>query len=238
MTKAFRLIAAASAVLAYATSAPAAEISPELIAKARQEGQVTYYTDLIVDQIVRPLTTAFEAKYGIKVAFTRGDSQVNSIKLLNEYRAGRVVADVFGLTSAMEVLIASGAVRQFTANNAEELPPQYRDPDRYWVSSHLFVLTPGLNTSLVPAAQRPKSYEDLLLPYWKGRMAWKMNDLSGGPGFIGNVLTHMGEERGMAYLRQLARQDIKVLNASARAILDQVIAGEYAMALQIFNHHA
>jgi iron(III) transport system substrate-binding protein len=42
----------------------------------------------------------------------------------------------------------------------------------------------------------------------------------------------------MAYLRQLARQDIKLLNASARAILDQVIAGEYAMALQIFNHHA
>jgi len=228
----------AFAIIANATSAPAAEISPELIAKARQEGQVTYYTDLIVDQIVRPLTTAFEAKYGIKVAFTRGDSQVNSIKLLNEYRAGRVMADVFGLTSAMEVLIAVGAVRQFTAANAEELPPQYRDPDRYWVSSHLFVLTPGLNTSLVPAAQRPKSYDDLLLPHWKGRMAWKMNDLSGGPGFIGNVLTHMGEERGMAYLRQLARQDIKVLNASARAVLDQVIAGEYAMALQIFNHHA
>src|SRR5262249_60608334 len=157
---------------------------------------------------------------------------------LNEYRAGRVVADVFGLATAMGVLSAGRELRQCTAANAEELPPQYRDPDRYWVSSHLFVLTPGLNTSLVPVAQRPKSYDDLLLPYWKGRMAWKMNDLSGGPGFIGNVLTHMGEERGMAYLRQLAKQDIKVLNASARAILDQVIAGEYAMALQIFNHHA
>src|SRR5436190_22797864 len=225
MTKtiARNLTIAICAAIAGASAAPAAEISAELIAKAKQEGQVTYYTDLIVDQIVRPLTSAFEAKYGIKVAFTRGDSQVNSIKLLNEYRAGRVIADVFGLTSAMEVLIAAGAVRQFTAANAEELPPQYRDPDRYWVSSHLFVLTPGLNTSLVPVAQRPKSYDDLLLPYWKSRMAWKMNDLSGGPGFIGNVLTHMGEERGMAYLRQLARQDITVLNASARAVLDQVI---------------
>src|SRR5215470_742519 len=69
--------------IACISPAPAAEISPELIAKAKQEGQVTYYTDLIVDQIVRPLTTAFEAKYGIKVAYTRGDSQVNSIKLLN-----------------------------------------------------------------------------------------------------------------------------------------------------------
>src|SRR5207344_976848 len=162
---AYKIAIAACALLCGSALAHAAEISPELIAKAKQEGQLTYYTDLIVDQIVRPLTSAFEAKYGIKVAFARADSQVNIIKLMNEYRAGRVIADVFGLTSAMEVLIAAGAVRQFTAANAEELPPQYRDPDRYWVSSHLFVLTPGLNTSLVPAAQRPKSYDDLLLPH-------------------------------------------------------------------------
>ena len=233
-----RLAMLACIVLACATNASAAEVSPELIAKAKQEGQVTYYTDLIVDQIVRPITAAFEAKYGIKVTYTRGDSQVNSIKLLNEYRAGRVMADVFGLTSGMEILIEAGVARQFTAVNAEELPPQYRDPDRYWVSSNLFILTPGLNNSLVPGAQRPKTYDDLLAPYWKDKMVWKMNDLSGGPGFIGNVLTSMGEERGMAYLRRLSEQRIKRLNASARAILDQVIAGEYPMALQIFNHHA
>jgi len=57
---------------------PAADVSPELIAKAKQEGQLTYYTDLIVDQIVRPLAAAFEAKYAIKVSFARADSQVNS----------------------------------------------------------------------------------------------------------------------------------------------------------------
>src|SRR4029453_18200071 len=99
MTSIARALGIAAAALMAATAAHAADISPELIAKAKQEGQLTYYTDLIVDQIVRPLTSAFEAKYGIKVAFTRGDSQVNSIKLLNEYRAGRVMADVFGLTS-------------------------------------------------------------------------------------------------------------------------------------------
>ena len=42
----------------------------------------------------------------------------------------------------------------------------------------------------------------------------------------------------MDYLRKLSAQNIKRVNASARAILDQVIAGEYPMALQIFNHHA
>jgi ABC-type Fe3+ transport system substrate-binding protein len=228
----------ACAHLAGTTLAHAAEVSPELIAKAKQEGQLTYYTDLIVDQIVRPLATAFEAKYAIKVSFARADSQVNIIKLMNEHKAGRVMSDVFGLTSGLQVLIDAGVVRQFTAANGDELPKQYRDPDRYWVSSHRFVLTPGVNTSLVPAAQRPKTYDDLLAPYWKDKIIWKQNDLSGGPGFIGNVLTSMGEERGMDYLRKLARQNIKMVNASARAILDQVIAGEHPLALQIFNHHA
>ena len=60
----------------------------KLIAAAKKEGQLTYYTDLIVEQVVRPLVAAFEKKYGIKVAFTRGDSQVNSVKVLNEYRPG------------------------------------------------------------------------------------------------------------------------------------------------------
>src|SRR5262249_24147097 len=38
--------------------------------------------------------------------------------------------------------------------------------------------------------------------------------------------------------RHLAGQRIKMVNDSSRPILDQVIAGEYPMALQIFNHHA
>jgi ABC-type Fe3+ transport system substrate-binding protein len=221
-----------------AVEADAAEVSAELVAKAKQEGEVVYYTDLIVDQITRPLSSAFEAKYGIKVSFTRADSQVNIVKMLNEYRAGRVMSDVFGLTSGLEVLIEAGAVRQFTTANADEIPAAYRDPDHYWVSSHLFVMTPAVNTDLVPEAQRPKSYEDLLAPYWKDKMVWKPNDMSGAPGFIGNVLVTMGEERGMDYLRKLSKQNIKMVNAAARAVLDQVIAGEYPMSLQIFNHHA
>ena len=233
-----KLAVAAAFAIACTSPAPAAEISPELIAKAKQEGQLTYYTDLIVDQIVRPLAAAFEAKYAIKVSFARADSQVNIIKLMNEHKAGRVMSDVFGLTSGLQVLIDAGVVRQFTAANGDELPAGYRDPDRYWVSSHRFVLTPGVNTSLVPAAQRPKTYDDLLAPYWKDKIIWKQNDLSGGPGFIGNVLISMGEARGMDYLRKLTRQNIKMVNASARAILDQVIAGEHPLALQIFNHHA
>ena len=70
-------------------------------------------------------------------------------------------------------------------------------------------------------------------------MAWNgFPTCSGAGGFIGTVLTEMGEEKGTAYLRELGKQKIANLRGSAREVLDQTIAGEYSLALQIFNHHA
>ncbi len=41
----------------------------------------------------------------------------------------------------------------------------------------------------------------------------------------------------MAYLRALAQQQVVNVEASSRAVLDQVIAGEYWINLMAFNHH-
>ena len=52
------------------------------------------------------------------------------------------------------------------------------------------------------------------------------NSVSGAYGFIGTVLRHMGEEKGIAYLRALAKQDITPVPMAIRAVLDRVSAGE------------
>ncbi len=232
-------VAAALAVgLASLAPARAQEPSVDLVARAKAEGKVVYYTDLIVDQIVRPLVAAFEAKYGVKVEYSRADSQDTILKVLSEHKAGKMQADVFGLTSGHRALVDAGAVRRFDPVNAAILPREFKDADHYWVSSNYYVMTPAVNTDLVAEKDRPRVFEDLLAPVWKDRIVWKPNDLSGAPGFIGNVLKTMGEDRGMDYLRKLAGQRIKSVNASARAVLDQAIAGEHPLALQIFNHHA
>ena len=53
-------VTSACALLAGAFVASAAEIDPDLIARAKKEGQLTYYTDLIVEQVVRPMVAALE----------------------------------------------------------------------------------------------------------------------------------------------------------------------------------
>jgi ABC-type Fe3+ transport system, periplasmic component len=237
MTRRFAL-AAGSAALLLPRGPARAQISQDVIDAARAEGEVVWYTDLIVDQLVRPMVEAFQDTYGVQVSYVRGDSQDIVLRVTNEYRAGNVIADICTMTSEIHILRQAGAIEAYEVPNASALPDQYRDADRFWMATNRYVLTPAVNTDLVAEDERPRSYQDLLDPRWQGRIAWKPNDMSGAPGFIGNVLRAMGEEAGMDYLRQLATQDIRIVTVSARALLDQVIAGTYPMALQIFNHHA
>src|ERR1700676_2801574 len=67
----------------------------KLIEGAKKEGQVTYYSALIVNQALLPLTAAFQKKYPfIKMAYWRADSEEIEAKLSAEMRANNPVVDV------------------------------------------------------------------------------------------------------------------------------------------------
>ncbi len=227
----------AAYVLAASMAAHAVDIGPEIVAAAKKEGRLTFYTPLVADQVVRPLTSAFHAKYGITAEFQRMDSSAVIVKVLNEYRAGRAVADAFTTSLGITTLMSAGAMRPFHVAGADVLPAGYKDPKDFWVADRVYVLEPAVNTKLVPAADRPKTYDDLLDPKWAGRIVWRPSNLTGSSGFIADVLMGMGEEKGMDYLRKLSRQKVITLAETDRAVLDQVIAGEYPMALAMTNHN-
>ena len=61
----------------------------DLVEGARREGELLWYTTLVVDQVVRPLIRGFEQKYpGIKVSFVSGPAQEQTLRATNEARAG------------------------------------------------------------------------------------------------------------------------------------------------------
>jgi iron(III) transport system substrate-binding protein len=221
-------------------AAPARAIDSKIVDAAKKEGTVVWYSTLIVDQLVRPIVGAFEKKYpGVHVQYVRANSTETAIKIINEAKAGKVQADLFDGTNTSEVLKKEGLVEPWLPDSAKDWPKEVADPAGWWVATNVYVLTPGYNTDLVPKSAAPKTFDDLLDPKWKGKLVWNGSvSTSGAPGFVGNVLTNMGEEKGMAYLKKLSAQKIANLNVSARQVLDQVIAGEYPIALQIFNHHA
>jgi iron(III) transport system substrate-binding protein len=251
----FQRIAVVIALIMTATSLPAAisraasveEIAlmksadrqKVLVEGAKKEGKVMFYTALIVNQVVRPLKAAFEKEYPfINVDFFRGNSENIAQRTLLEYQAKRYEVDILSGSTATSIVQQAGFMQRFYSPYLAEYPPELKDPKGFWGSTNVYFMTLGYNTNMVKANELPKIYEDLLNPRWKGKMVWSTSRGSGAPQFIGNILLTMGEEKGKAYLQKLRTQQIAKSTASARQILDMVIAGEYPIAIQIFNHHA
>ena len=199
---------AVAAALLSGAAAPARAADAKTIAAAKKEGEVVWYTTLIVKQVVRPMVAAFEKKYpGIRVRYTRANATTTAVKIMNEARAGKVAADVFDGTSTEPPLEKAGLVAKWVPSEAKNYPPEYKDKDGYWVAGNLYFLTPGYNTNLVKKADAPKTLDDLLDPKWKGKMVWNASSTSSGPGFIGNILTSMGAGEGDGLSQEAVRPE-------------------------------
>jgi ABC-type Fe3+ transport system substrate-binding protein len=210
-----------------------------LIEGAKKEGKVMFYTGLIVDQVVRPVKDAFEKEYPfVQVEFFRANSERLAQRMLAEYQSKRYEVDLVSGSAAATMLQRAGLMQRFYSPPIAEYPPDLKDPKGFWGSTNVYFMTLGYNTRMVKPGELPKSYEDLLNPRWKGQMMWSTSRGSGAPQFIGNLFMSRGLEAAKAYLPKLKQQNIAKSTASARQILDLVIAGEYPMAIQIFNHHA
>ena len=230
------VLAALAAVLFAPSGARAADEA--LIAAAKKEGSVMWYTTLIADMMARPAAAAFEKKYGIKVDFFRGDSSDLITRLDVEAKANKIQADLYDGTSGALTLKKAGFTQQWLPDIAARYPKQYVDPEGAWIAASLYIETMGFNTDLLKKDDLPKSYDDLLAPKWKNKLVMSGSvSAPGSGGFTGLVLTSMGHDKGLDYLRRLAGQNIAIVKASARVVLDQVIAGEYPLSLQILNHH-
>jgi ABC-type Fe3+ transport system substrate-binding protein len=238
------LAALMAAMPAFAAPAPdiatykGADREQRILAGAKREGKVVFYSGMIENQALRPMADAFKKKYPfVTVEYWRGDSRGLVQKALTERRAGRVIGDILESTGGAEALIRAGAVAPFASSSAAGFPKNYLDPNGMWVASRLDYFGMAYNTRQLSAADVPKTYDDLLNPKWKGAIAWRADSEVGAMLFIAGVMREMGKEKGEAYLKRLAAQRIVNYAGSARALVDRVGEGEYKIALEIYAHH-
>ena len=98
-----------------------------LIDAAKREGRVTWYTTLVIDQFVRPLSEAFEGKYGIKVEYVRSTSNEVILRITNEAKAGRIMADVIDGNAYAGALRRENLLLDWLPEATRKMPPQYFD---------------------------------------------------------------------------------------------------------------
>lgn len=222
------------------TSLQAQTVDPKLVEAAKKEGTVVWYSGMIINQIIRPIAEAFEAKVRPdQIQYSRAAGSDNALKIMNEARARRPLADLFDGSTAFIALVDTGLIAEFRPNEAKRYPADLKDPKGLWSSANVYYYTAASNTQLVPAAEAPQTFDDLLNPKWKGKMAWTYDLTVGGPpGFIHNILTIKGKEKGMEWLKEFAKQGPVVIPAAQRVVLDKAISGEYPIALMTLSYHS
>ncbi len=201
-----------------------------LEAGAKAEGKLQMYTTFTQNEPME----RFGQKYPfIRVEVLRTTTTGATKRMLEEYKAGKHVVDLMNLpTAALLALREAGVLQPYYSSEMEMLHPDAVEPNRYWANNYESYVGLGFNTNLIRPEEAPKTYDDLLDPKWKDRMALTGRS-SALSNFVGTMLLVKGED----FLRQLGRQEPTVHDFSGRALANLIVSGEVALSPQTYNSH-
>ena len=203
-----------------------ADRAERLLERAKREGSLTLYTSMQV-QDSGALAQAFEKKYGIKVSLWRASGEKVAQRAITESRGGRHEVDVIETDGAqMEILQREKQLAPFSSPSARDIPSALIPPHRHYVPTRLSLYVLAYNTQLVPAAEVPATYQDLLNPRWAGRVGIEAADVA----WFAAVSKAMGGDAGVAFFRRFA-QTKPSLRHGHTLMAELVSAGELAMAV-------
>lgn len=219
----------------YAERAGAQVANPDLIAQAKKEGRVTWYTTVSIPES-KQLIDLFEKQYPfIKVDLLRSGSGALVNRVMSEYAARNYAADILQGTSTrggFTLLKQKNILGRYDSPEYKFLPAELKDNAGYWGSMFQNTFVLAYNSRNVKAADVPRTYDDLLKPIWKGRQI--INDTENFEWFDG-LLKYWGRDKGLAYFRRLAQQD-QIFQRGARGRIQLVAAGEAPLTIGYGPH--
>ena len=209
-----------------------AERQKRLAEGAKKEGVVSIYTSMPLDDMAA-LTSAFEAKYGVKAKVWRSGSEKILQRGLLEAKANRFEVDVFETNSPeTEVLSREKVLIAGNSPYLNELIPQAIPSHKEWIATRLNIFTCAYNTKLIKKEELPKTYQDLLDPKWKGKLSVEADDSD----WLAETVMKMGEEKGLALFREIARKNAVSVRKGHTLLSNLVASGEVPLALTVYNY--
>lgn len=204
--------------------------SERLIAAAKKEGVVNLYTSLNAEDVKR-LTTAFEAKYGVKVSAWRSRSENVVQRTLAEAKAERYVVDAIETNGPeLEALAREKVLTTYYTPFAEELIRNAIPRHRLYLPTRFNVFVQAYNTNLIKKEDLPKTYEDLLKPEWKGKLGIEQSDAD----WMAELIRYWGEKRALDFFRGIGAQNLQTRKGHI-VLANMVAAGEVPLALTIYS---
>jgi len=204
--------------------------SQDVKSLAEAEGKVVFYAAFNATD-TKTLTDGFQKLYPkIEASFYRATDAQLMERILTEFRAGKPLVDVVMSTSFYgHNLKKRGLLAAYDSPERKFYRDGYKDSQATWTSIYTNYSAFGFNTRNVPRASIPKTHQDLLKAEWKGNIGIDSRAYE----WFGTMLKAMGEEKGLAFMRELAKQ---VGLRNGRTILAQLVAaGEFKGALSAYS---
>ncbi len=219
-----RMSVIAASIAATALSAAAQETTPAMVAAAEKEGKVVWYSSVDV-RVAEGVAKAFREAYPkIPVEVERSGSERVFQRINQEHQSGIKNVDVVNSSDASHFISWKQQkwLASHTPPDVKRYAAQYKDPQGYFATWRATLSVMAYNTKLVPEAEAPKGYLDLLDPKWKGKLT------KAHPGYSGTALTGtyaLTKALGWEYLEKLSRQGVQQLQ-STTATPKSIASGE------------
>ena len=206
--------------------APAA-ITPELIAAAKKEGKLAFYTAMDL-AFAQQYGKMFEEKFGIAVRVERSGAERIFTRIGQEYSANIHAVDVVNTADAAHCIVwkRNGWLAPYLPEEvAKHFDKRYYDPDGLNVTTRILVSPIAYNTNMVKQEEAPKSFADLLDPKWAGKL------VKGHPAYSGTIMNatfQIARDLGWDYFEKLAKQRVMQVQ-SATDTPKKIALGERAV---------
>lgn len=201
---------------------------------AKKEGEVAIYTSENIN-LITDYEKAFAKHYPfIKLKYWRAGGDKVGARVLTEYRANKLEADLIGIAFDIVLEIEKlGAFASYFSPERKFLSDFLKDKSGRYTPTSLLYAVMAYNTQLVAPKDAPADYPDLLDPKWKGAVSIDVEPSRAVMGWI----KVWGEERTRKYVEGLVRNDVKVHRG--HTLQTQLLcAGEHKASVELYSYMA
>jgi iron(III) transport system substrate-binding protein len=202
-------------------------------APAAVSGELAVYTAWD-ERDINALIAGFNKIYpNVKVSGVRSEGGRGALleRLLTEIDSGKPLADVYSTgIPDMSAILQRGELVSYRSASESNIDPRFVFKDGLLHPTANLVFMTAYNRTLVSEKEAPQTWEDLLNPKWKGKIAidQEPNDIVAG------FLILMGKEKGEQYLRQLSKNII--IRRGRSLLVELLVAGEFPISIDVYVH--
>lgn len=178
------------------------------------------------------VTEAFAKKYDVKVTTWRSGSENILQRIGTEARANKFAVDVVQNNAPEnEAAHREKLLQPVASPYLKDLIAGALPPHRDWVGITLDVYSAAYNTTKVKKEELPKTYQDLLDPKWKGRLAVEAEDQA----WYATLTDALGEQQGSKLLGEVVANNGVSVRKGHSLLTSLVASGEVPLALTVYS---